>query len=40
MELLKQPQTGRGPAEMFAGDVWFDVIYRGEEPSPHASEHG
>jgi len=33
MELLKQPQTGKGPAVMFAGDVWFDVIYRGEEPS-------
>jgi quercetin dioxygenase-like cupin family protein len=33
MELLKQPQTGKGPAEWFAGDVWFDVIYRGEEPS-------
>ncbi len=33
MELLKQPQTGKGPAEMFAGDAWFDVIYRGEEPS-------
>jgi quercetin dioxygenase-like cupin family protein len=33
MELLKQPQTGKGPAEAFAGDVWFDVIYRGEEPS-------
>ena len=33
MELLKQPPTGQGPAEMFAGDVWFDVIYRGEEPS-------
>ena len=33
MELLKQPQTGKGPAEMFLGDVWFDVIYRGEEPS-------
>ena len=33
MELLKQPPTGQGPAEMFAGDAWFDVIYRGEEPS-------
>ena len=33
MELLKQPPTGQGPAVMFAGDVWFDVIYRGEEPS-------
>jgi hypothetical protein len=33
MELLKQPPTGKGPAEWFTGDVWFDVIYRGEEPS-------
>jgi quercetin dioxygenase-like cupin family protein len=33
MEILKQPPTGKGPAEWFAGDVWFDVIYRGEEPS-------
>ncbi|HYS38185.1 MAG TPA: cupin domain-containing protein, partial [Pseudonocardiaceae bacterium] len=33
MELLTQPPTGKGPAEMFAGDVWFDVVYRGEEPS-------
>ena len=33
MKLLKQPETGKGPGGMFAGDVWFDVIYRGEEPS-------
>jgi len=33
MELLKQPPTAKGPAEWFAGDVWFDVVYRGEEPS-------
>src|SRR3954451_9032344 len=33
MELLKQPPTAKGPAEWFTGDVWFDVIYRGEEPS-------
>ena len=33
MELLKQPPTGKGPDDWFAGDVWFDVIYRGEEPS-------
>jgi quercetin dioxygenase-like cupin family protein len=33
MEILsKQPST-KGPAEMFTGDVWFDVIYRGAEPS-------
>src|SRR5205085_4489318 len=23
----------KGPAERFTGDVWFDVIARGEEPS-------
>ncbi|MGA5200609.1 (R)-mandelonitrile lyase [Streptomyces variegatus] len=33
MELLKKRPTGKGPAENFAGDVWFDVIYQGEEPS-------
>jgi len=33
MEILKPLPTGKGPAEWFAGDVWFDVIYRGEEPS-------
>ena len=33
MELLKQPPTMKAPAQMFTGDAWFDVIYRGEEPS-------
>ncbi|MBR7833409.1 cupin domain-containing protein [Actinospica durhamensis] len=33
MQLLKQPPTTKAPAEMFTGDVWFDVVYRGEEPS-------
>jgi quercetin dioxygenase-like cupin family protein len=28
----KQP-TVKGPAQMFTGDVYFDVIARGEEPS-------
>ena len=28
----KQPST-TGPADMFTGDVWLDVIARGEEPS-------
>ncbi|HEY3692412.1 MAG TPA: cupin domain-containing protein [Pseudonocardiaceae bacterium] len=33
LEILpKQPST-KGPAEMFTGDVWFDVIAKGEEPS-------
>jgi quercetin dioxygenase-like cupin family protein len=30
--LPKQPST-KGPAEMFTGDVWVDVIAKGEEPS-------
>jgi quercetin dioxygenase-like cupin family protein len=28
----KTPST-KGPAEMFTGDVWFDVIAKGAEPS-------
>jgi hypothetical protein len=31
-KLSKQPPT-KGPAEMFTGDVYFDVIYQGDEPS-------
>ena len=33
MEILKQPPTMKLPAEMFTGDAWADVIYRGEDPS-------
>ncbi|GAA3906002.1 (R)-mandelonitrile lyase [Streptomyces lannensis] len=33
MELLKKPPTMKLPAEWFTGDVWADVIYRGEDPS-------
>ena len=33
MELLKQPATVKAPAQMFTGDAWFDVIYRGEGAS-------
>ncbi|MGV9838086.1 (R)-mandelonitrile lyase [Nocardia niigatensis] len=33
MERLTNPPTGKGPADWFTGDVWFDQIYRGEEPS-------
>jgi quercetin dioxygenase-like cupin family protein len=28
----KQPST-KGPTEVFTGDVWYDVIARGDEPS-------
>jgi hypothetical protein len=28
----KQPTT-KGPADLFTGDIWFDVIAKGEEPS-------
>lgn len=33
MEILPKKPSTRGPAEMFTGDVWFDVIYAGQEPS-------
>jgi alkylhydroperoxidase/carboxymuconolactone decarboxylase family protein YurZ len=33
MHKLTAPPTGKGPAERFTGEVWFDQIYRGEEPS-------
>lgn len=33
VELLAKQPTTKGPAEMFTGDVWFDVAVRGEEPS-------
>lgn len=33
MQKLTRPATGKGPASNFDGEVWFDQIYRGEEPS-------
>ena len=33
MEKLPQQPTTKGPAERFTGDVWFDVVAKGEEPS-------
>lgn len=33
MQKLTTPPTAKGPAEWFTGDVWFDQIYRGDEPS-------
>ena len=30
MELLPKQPTTKGPAELFTGDVWLDVIARGE----------
>src|SRR4051812_18382777 len=33
MEILSRQATTKGPAEMFTGDVWFDVIAKGEPPS-------
>ena len=33
MELQPKQSSTKGPAEMFTGDVYFDVIARFEEPS-------
>ena len=33
MRILPKTPTTKGPAEWFTGDVWFDVIIRGEAPS-------
>ena len=33
MDVLAAQPTTKGPAELFTGDVWFDVIARGEQPS-------
>jgi quercetin dioxygenase-like cupin family protein len=33
VEILKNAPTSKGPAEWFTGQVWFDVIWRGEQPS-------
>ncbi len=33
MEIQPKAPSTKGPAAMFTGDVWFDVIARGDEPS-------
>ena len=33
MEVVPKQPSAKGPAEWFTGDVWIDVIARGEEPS-------
>ncbi len=33
MEVQPKQPSAKGSAEMFTGDVWYDVIARGEEPS-------
>lgn len=33
MEIQPEGPSTKGPVEMFTGDVWFDVIARGEPPS-------
>ena len=33
MQIEPKRPTAKGPAEMFTGDVFMDVIARGEEPS-------
>jgi hypothetical protein len=33
MEVTTTPKSVKGPAQMFTGDVWFDVIAKGNDPS-------
>ena len=33
MEILKPQPTSKAPSDWFTGDVWWDVIYAGQEPS-------
>lgn len=33
MHVQPKPPSTKGPAEMFTGDVWYDVIAQGEAPS-------
>jgi quercetin dioxygenase-like cupin family protein len=33
MDIQPKPESIRGPAEWFTGDVWLDPIARGEAPS-------
>ncbi|MFG3526588.1 cupin domain-containing protein [Streptomyces sp. NPDC047917] len=33
MEFVERRPTTKAPAEWFTGDVWFDVIHAGQEPS-------
>ena len=36
VEIQPTKPSTKGPAEMFSGDVWFDVIAQGETPSRRA----
>jgi quercetin dioxygenase-like cupin family protein len=33
LEIQPKTPSNKGPSEMFTGDVWFDVIAKGEAPS-------
>jgi hypothetical protein len=33
LEIPTRQPSVKGPAQLFAGDVWFDVLAEGEEPS-------
>ncbi|MEV8634185.1 cupin domain-containing protein [Streptosporangium sp. NPDC051023] len=33
MEILQRQPTSKAPADWFTGDVWWDVVYAGQEPS-------
>lgn len=39
MEILKKQPTVKAPADWFTGDVWFDVVYAGQEPCARTDWH-
>jgi hypothetical protein len=32
LEILAKQSSTQGPAELFTGDVWYDVIAKGQAP--------
>ena len=40
MQTIPRGDSTKGPADMFTGDLYFDVIAKGEEPSRMRVKHG
>lgn len=40
MQFAEHPPTAKGPAEIFTGDVWFDVIHAWRQAVADQGQHG